>query len=227
MKADDRNLGMDRSISRRDVLIGMGALAASTFVPGQAFADEMLRIERARGAASAAKPRMRRRALLARGPGYPPGLTGLRGSHAGSFEVAHQLGREGRSDWGPVQQPDADPYDLVVVGGGVSGLAAAYFYRKEHPSARILILDNHDDFGGHAKRNEMRAGGRNLITHGGSEFFAGPSNYSDIAKGLLKDLGIQPGRLNAGYDADFYKRNGLTAPSLPTTMRHLSYRQLL
>ena len=82
MKSADRNLGMDRSISRRDLLLGMGALAASSFVPGRAFADEMLRLERAGGIA----------------PGYPPGLTGLRGNHAGSFEVAHQLGRQGRSD---------------------------------------------------------------------------------------------------------------------------------
>ncbi len=92
MKPADRNLGMDRSISRRDLLLGMGALAASAFIPGRAFADEMLRLERAGGF----------------GPSYPPGLTGLRGSHAGSFEVAHQLARGGRSDWGPVQQPDAD-----------------------------------------------------------------------------------------------------------------------
>jgi spermidine dehydrogenase len=104
-----------------------------------------------------------------------------------------------------------DVYDLVVVGGGVSGLAAAHFYRKEHPSARILILDNHDDFGGHAKRNEMQAGGRNLISHGGSEFLDSPGDYSDIAKGLFHDLRIEPERLDAGHDAGFYKRNGLTA----------------
>jgi spermidine dehydrogenase len=193
MKSDDRNLGMDRSISRRDVLLGMGALAASTFVPGRAFANEMLRLERTGGL----------------GPSYPPGLTGLRGSHAGSFEVAHQLAREGRSDWGPVQQPDTDLYDLVVVGGGISGLAAAHFYRKEHPNARILILDNHDDFGGHAKRNELQAGDRNMIVHGGSELLQEPDDYSDVAKGLLHDLGIQPKRLGAAYDVDFYQRNGL------------------
>ncbi|MCH8084205.1 MAG: NAD(P)/FAD-dependent oxidoreductase, partial [Myxococcales bacterium] len=162
----------------------MGALAASAFIPGRAFADEMLRLERAGGF----------------GPSYPPGLTGMRGSHAGSFEVAHQLAREGRRDWGPVQQPDADLYDLVVVGGGASGLSAAHFYRKEHPSARILILDNHDDFGGHAKRNELRAGGRNMISHGGSELLQAPANYSDVAKGLLHDLGIQPKRLGAAFD---------------------------
>ncbi len=158
MKPADRDLGMDRSISRRDLLLGMGAYAAGAFIPNRAFADEMLRLEQA-GA-----------------PGYPPGLTGLRGSHVGSFEVAHQLAREGRSDWGPVQQPDVDLYDLVVVGGGVSGLAAAYFYRLEHPGARILIIDNHDDFGGHAKRNELRAAGRTLLSHGGSEILQGPDN---------------------------------------------------
>lgn len=193
MKSSDRNLGMDRSISRRDLLLGMGASAASGFVPGQAFADEMLRLETS-GA-----------------PHYPPGLTGMRGSHVGSFEVAHQLAREGRTDWGSVQEPDADLYDLVVVGGGVSGLSAAYFYRQDHPNARILILDNHDDFGGHAKRNEFQAAGRTLLTHGGSEILEEPENYSDVAKGLFHDLGIQPKRLGDAFDTDFYKRNSLTA----------------
>ena len=193
MKSSDRNLGMDRSISRRDLLLGMGASAASVFVPGQAFADEMLRLEGTSG------------------PYYPPALTGLRGSHVGSFEVAHQLAREGRREWGSVQESDADLYDLVVVGGGVSGLSAAYFYRKEHPDARILILDNHDDFGGHAKRNEFQVAGRTLMTHGGSEILEGPCDYSDVAKGLFHDLGIQPKRLGEAYDLDFYKENGLTA----------------
>lgn len=193
MKQSDRNLGMDRSISRRDLLLGMGASAASAFVPGQAFADEMLRLEGTDG------------------PYYPPGLTGLRGSHVGSFEVAHQLAREGRRDWGSISDPDADTYDLVVVGGGVSGLSAAYFYRQQHPDARILILDNHDDFGGHAKRNEFQVGDRTLMTHGGSEILEGPEYYSDIANGLFHDLGIQPQRLADGFDFDFYKRHELTA----------------
>ena len=100
MKPADRNLGMDRSISRRDLLLGMGAFAACAFLPGRAFADEMLRLERTGGF----------------GPSYPPGLTGLRGSHSGSFEVAHQLALKGRGDWGPVQQPDADLYHHVCLG---------------------------------------------------------------------------------------------------------------
>ena len=48
-----------------------------------------------------------------------------------------------------------EAYDLIVVGGGISGLAAAYFFRKQAAKSRILILDNHDDFGGHARRNEF------------------------------------------------------------------------
>ena len=155
MKARDRHLGMDRPISRRDFINGIGVLAASTLVPGRALAEKMLALEHAGHTA-----------------GYPPALTGLRGSHVGSFEVAHQLAREGRRDWGAVQAPDPDLYDLVVVGAGASGLAAAHFFRREHPNARILILDNHDDFGGHAKRNEFQVGGRKIIGYGGSQSFA-------------------------------------------------------
>ena len=89
---------------------------------------------------------------------YPPALTGLRGSHEGSFEVAHGF-RDGET-WDAVETGERD-YDLVIVGAGISGLAAAYFYRKQNgPDSRILLLDNHDDFGGHAKRNEFWHEGR-------------------------------------------------------------------
>lgn len=193
MKLSDRNLGMDRPISRRDLLCGMGASAAAAFVPGRAFADEMLRLEGSDGRY------------------YPPALTGLRGSHVGSFEVAHQLAREGRRDWGGVSDPDPGIYDLVVVGGGVSGLSAAFFYRQQNPDARILVIDNHDDFGGHAKRNEFSVAGRTLMTHGGSEILEGPHTYSEIAMGLFHDLGIDPHRLGEAFDLGFYHRNRLTA----------------
>jgi spermidine dehydrogenase len=171
----------------------MGALAGTTLLPGKALADQMLALERAGVSATH----------------YPPALTGMRGSHTGSFEVAHQLAREGKSDWGPVQDPDPDTYDLVVVGGGISGLSAAHFYRKENPKARILILDNHDDFGGHAKRNEFQAGGRTLIGYGGSQTLEAPSNYNDSAASLLRDLGVDLKAFGSAYDDSFYKRNGL------------------
>ena len=143
--------------------------------------------------------------------GYPPALTGLRGSHVGSFETALELALKGRRDWGAVEEPDSDVYDLVVVGGGLSGLAAAHFYRKQKPKARILILDNHDDFGGHAKRNEFHSGGRTLIGYGGSQTLQEPSGYPDVVKGLLRDLGVDKKRFDTAYDQGFFKRNGLGA----------------
>lgn len=191
MTSDDQNLGLNQTITRRDVLHGVGAVAAAAFVPGRAFADEMLAIEKA-GV-------------------YPPALTGMRGNHPGSFDVAHELAREGKVNWGPFSEPDSDIYDLVVVGGGISGLAAAHFYRKSKPDARILILDNHDDFGGHAKRNEFQVDGKTLIGYGGSQTLENPNEYNRSTKTLLHDLGVDLSRFDTAYDREFYKRNGLGA----------------
>jgi spermidine dehydrogenase len=192
-KQRDRELGMDRPVSRRDILHGFGALAASSFVPGTAIADEIIAAEKAGH------------------PYYPPALTGMRGNHDGSFDVAHKLAREGKRDWGPVEEPDSGTYDLVVVGAGLSGLAAAHFYLQENPQARILLLDNHDDFGGHATRNEFDIDGRTYIGYGGSQSLESPSFYPSVAKEFLRDLGIDKDRLGDAYDQEFFKRNGLAA----------------
>ena len=142
---DDARLGMGRAITRRDFLNGAAVTAAGL----------------AAASAAHAAPQDQ--------PGYyPPILTGLRGSHPGSFEVAHSL-RDG-TFWksAPAPAPGEDSYDLVIVGGGISGLSAAHFYRALRPGAKILILDNHDDFGGHAKRNEFNLGGRTELINGGT-----------------------------------------------------------
>src|SRR5712671_5860819 len=136
---------------------------------------------------------------------YPPALTGLRGHHVGSFEIAHDL-RDGRK----FSLDDArieERYDLVVVGGGISGLAAAWFYRNAAGrNARILILDNHDDFGGHAKRNEFRVDGRLILGYGGSESLQSPkANFSkNIAEFLIKKLGVDVARFEKAFDRDLY-----------------------
>ncbi len=128
---------------------------------------------------------------------YPPTRVGLRGSHPGSFEGAHAL-RDGTLAIADARPVD-DPYDLVVVGGGISGLAAAYFYRASRPAARILILENHDDFGGHAKRNEIEVGGRTLLMNGGTYLIDSPRPYSAVSRRLLEALDIRPSTLAHRY----------------------------
>src|SRR5262245_62114702 len=140
---------------------------------------------------------------------YPPALTGMRGHHAGSFEVGHDL-RDGKRFALDGVLID-ERYDLVVVGGGISGLAAAWFYRRANRNARILILDNHDDFGGHAKRNEFTLDGRLIIGYGGSESMQSPKAlYSAVAKGLLKDLGVDIARFETAFERRFYPSLGLS-----------------
>lgn len=128
---------------------------------------------------------------LAPTPGsyYPPTLTGMRGSHEGSYEVAHALSWRGEK---PADYQLLDEhYNLVVVGAGMSGLAAAHYYReKMGPQAKILILDNHDDFGGHAKRNEFHRNGRMMVSLGGAQNIESVTGYSDAAAKLMDDIGV-------------------------------------
>jgi spermidine dehydrogenase len=178
-KYHDRELGMHTNITRRDFLngiaVGAGGALADAWLPGMVFGQNA--------------------SISAQGaPGYyPPTRTGMRGSHPGSYEVAHAL-RDGKF-WKKAGKPIAsgEEYDLIVVGAGVSGLAAAYIYRRQAGAAtRILILDNHDDFGGHAKRNEFHFDRRMLLTNGGTVAIESPFPYSKEARGLLTELGIDP-----------------------------------
>ncbi|MFX8813066.1 FAD/NAD(P)-binding protein, partial [Acinetobacter baumannii] len=90
------------------------------------------------------------------------------------FEAAHAL-RDGTLKLADAQD-SGEHYDLVIVGGGLSGLAAAHFFHQRvGPGARVLVLDNHDDFGGHAKRNEFTVGGRKLVVNGGTLNIESPS----------------------------------------------------
>ncbi|MEM9388112.1 MAG: NAD(P)-binding protein [Pseudomonadota bacterium] len=136
---------------------------------------------------------------------YPPARTGLRGTHDGAWETMHA--RVAGKRW-PAEAP-SEHYDLVIVGAGISGLSAAYFYRQAQPQARILLLDNHDDFGGHAKRNEFRIQGRTRIGYGGTEAIDTPSSYTAIARQLLEDIGIDLQRFYKYFHQDLYASMGL------------------
>ena len=170
---------MKEKITRRDFLNGIAIGAGGMLLPVQADLIGEQKTLPSYGSSLPASPDVY----------YPPTLTGMRGSHAGSFEVAHALAWQG-------QKPDQytllhEEYDLVVVGAGMSGLAAAWYYQKKMgPEARILILDNHDDFGGHAKRNEFHYEGKMLLSLGGAQNLDNPNNYSEAAGNLLIDLGI-------------------------------------
>ena len=142
---------------------------------------------------------------------YPPALTGLRGSQPGSNTHAHSRAWEKKSDWGPTTNLKEE-YDLIVVGGGISGLSAAYFFQKEHgKDKKVLILDNHDDFGGHARRNEHMINGDLRLTNGGSQTFVSPHARSELVLTLLKEIGIDLDQFKTAYDVNFYKRNKLGA----------------
>jgi spermidine dehydrogenase len=144
-------------------------------------------------------------------PGYyPPAKTGLRGSHAGAFETMHKIRDGAFWDDSPKVVDTGETYDLVIVGGGISGLAAAHFFRKTAgDKARILILDNHDDFGGHAKRNEFHAGDRTILGFGGTFSIESPSPYSAVSKALIEELGIDVPSYPKYVNKDLYRSQGM------------------
>ncbi|MGD0189443.1 MAG: NAD(P)-binding protein [Rhizomicrobium sp.] len=169
---------MDRPIARRDFL--QGAAIGVTF---GALAPELAEAARAEQEAQNTAGY------------YPPTRLGMRGSHPGSFEAAHEV-RDG-DFWNHASSliDTGEDYDLVIAGGGISGLSAAYFYRAAKPDAKILIVENHDDFGGHAKRNEFHLDGRMELLNGGTMDIDSPYPYSAVAGGLLKALGIDAAKL--------------------------------
>jgi spermidine dehydrogenase len=195
--ADDKrkNLGMDRPVARRDFLNGFGIAVGGSLALNHTKWLDAFGLPRSPFSSANANEY------------YPPALTGMRGTTDAVMEVGHAL-RDGNT-WG-APTADAESYDLIVVGGGISGLSAAYFYRKvAGPEAKILILENHDDFGGHARRNEFHTDKRMLIGYGGTQSIAGPKLYSSQAKALFQDLGIDVQKFYKYYDQDFNKSHGL------------------
>jgi spermidine dehydrogenase len=180
----DRELGMHRKITRRDFINGVAVTAGAAIMTPHLFAGN----QQEKSSAN-----------------YPPARTGMRGSHPGSFEAAHGL-RDG-TFWDSAGKPGetGENYDLIVVGGGISGLAAAHFYRKANGNkARILILDNHDDFGGHAKRNEFRANNAFRLGFGGTFSIESPAPYSAVAKNVIEELGIDVPSYAKYFKRDLY-----------------------
>jgi spermidine dehydrogenase len=175
-------------ITRRDFLNGMALAIGAGLAPAQAAAA---------GATSGADA------------AYPPARGRLANTGPEVYAAAHAL-RDGRR-YALDRVPPDGVVDLVVVGAGISGLAAAWFWRRRHPRATILLLDAHPDFGGHAMRNEFRVGNRLLVSYGGSESLQSPHTlWSDTAKALLADLKVDVGRFDTAFDRALYADLGLS-----------------
>jgi len=186
MNSRDRRLGMGRAISRRDFLNGVSVAIGASLLPACSKTDEPV--------------------VQSPSAYYPPAKTGMRGSHPGSFEVAHAAVQGKR--W--AAEKTDEHYDLVVGGAGISGLSAAYIYRRDvDPNARILVLDNHDDFGGHAKRNEFTIDGRLLLGFGGTMFIEQSKSYPAVAQQVIHELGIDVDRIGEFYDEDLFASLGV------------------
>lgn len=190
MKKRDAQLGMRADIGRRDFIHDVGLAGLGLMLPAGALAEA--------------------RFLPGAHSYYPPVENGLRGSHPGSFETAHALAREGRAFDAPHMLDEA--YDLVVVGGGISGLVSAYEYRKRlGDDARILILENHDDFGGHARRNEFHQGGAMRLAWGGV-FNLEYEGFSPAVSEWLTELGVDIDTLISRVDFK-YGADGARGPA--------------
>jgi spermidine dehydrogenase len=182
---------MNAPITRRDLLHGAAAAGLAAALPGL---DAVASVASTRIPAAA---------------DYPPVRTGMRGSHPGSFEAAHALAREGASF--PAPSDIDESYDVVIAGAGISGLAAAHFYRERFGAAsRVLLLENHDDFGGHARRNEFHQAGKMRLSLGGThnlEWW----QFSETVKAFLDVHGVD---VEAMREQQQF-RYGRTAPNSP------------
>jgi spermidine dehydrogenase len=199
MDEHHRKLGLDRAITRRDFLNGaaISIAGAYTTLHGSSLLEQT---------SPSPSP------LTAEN--YPPLRSGLRGNYPASISEFDNI-RSGKYTKFPIADSEiSESYDLVIVGGGISGLSAAHFYRKAlGDDQKILIIDNQDDIGGHAKRNQFDYEGKTYLGFGGTMAIATPYPYSYEAKALLQELGIEvmrhPEFINHELDTRYHLRSAM------------------
>ncbi|MDY0068131.1 MAG: NAD(P)-binding protein [Steroidobacteraceae bacterium] len=217
-EGDVKDATADNTLSRRAFLDGValtvGAAAAASLscatptqaaaaAPGAAAAGPTA--EPAAASARASVPPVDTSTPPMNSPEYPPGLQGLRGQPNRAWQVPHAI-RDGKTFGDAVDTGES--YDLIVVGAGASGLAAAYFYKKKLPRARILVLEAADDFGGVAKRTEFVIKGRRYINCGGALAIQYAGTYTPEGKTLLADIGVNAERYWASVEETAAQKKG-------------------
>ena len=160
--SSDDHLGLNEPISRRDFLNGTLVAGAGLLIGGRASAFQVSPADAFNGYG---------------------GVGDYRTSNGNTYDVmsvAHAM-RDGSFERSIASAIDTgEMYDLVAVGGGLSGLAAAVFFQK-NKGGRSLVIDNHPIFGGEAKRNEFLVDGHTLTAHQASAIFLVPQKggYTD------------------------------------------------
>jgi spermidine dehydrogenase len=191
--AGDRSLGMDAEITRRDFLGSTLLASGASLLPGWSPADFLAERGGERGETIPAHPRDQTDDWTGFG-----GVGDYRSSNGNTWDVmqsGHKM-RDGAFDPLPSGTIDTgETYDCVVIGGGISGLAAALFFlRQAGPSMTCLILENHPIFGGEAKQNEFEIDGKRIIGHQGSAIYLVPYPRSFIAR-FYDSIGLHAPKL--------------------------------
>ena len=178
LSSRDRRLGMGAPITRRDfigsTLVGAGATLLSGCAP------------------LAATPQ----AVQPRGLHPWDGYGGV-GDYATSngntqavMDAAHVLRDGGQAGALAAASPTGETFDLVVVGGGFGGLAAAFQFHAGIDGRTCLVLDNHPVFGGEAKENEFSVGGYRLFGPQGSNGFMPPVGRTTLSDDVWRAVGM-------------------------------------
>ncbi|HEY1264587.1 MAG TPA: NAD(P)-binding protein, partial [Terriglobales bacterium] len=188
---DDRALGMNQRISRRDFLnsslLASGGLLMSGLSPMDLLAEA--------------------------GPDWNGfgGVGDYSRSNGNTWEVlsaGHTIRDHQYEQLPPDIADTGETYDCVIVGGGISGLAAAlFFFRQAGTGRKCLVLDNHAIFGGEAKRNEFMVDGHRLIAHQGSAMFFVQYPHSFLAR-FYESIGLKSPVLE-------YQSWGDASPEIP------------
>ena len=164
MNTFDKELGLNKSITRRDFVYGSSLIVGATYT----------------GISGGSENTNNTYSFDVDSSWYGPGGVGdYENSHGNNPELikaAHKI-RSGRYEAELSEAMDTgEEFDLIVVGGGFSGLSAAYHFNRINPSSRVLIIDNHPIFGGEAKRNDFIVDGYHISGPQGSNDFALPTS---------------------------------------------------